>query len=81
MALTFQDVYANAAKCSDHPIDLGIDAEKVETLIAAGRCNDHSLNVDYDTCGSCDTESFAIGYLPDGRFVIAEESSDSSGHG
>lgn len=73
-------VYSNG-QCADHPLP-ELNTETTETIIAAGRCNCHELNLDYTTCGSwCDTNSFAIGLLSSGKFVVVEEWSDSSGHG
>lgn len=81
--ITIQSVFENA-NCSDHPITC-VTKEELEgaiTLIAGGHCGCNEMNEDYETCNSyCDTESFALGRLADGRFLVVEESSDSSGHG
>jgi hypothetical protein len=81
--ITIQSVFSDAS-CSDHPITCVTEEELdgATTLIAGGRCNCTEMNEDYNTCRSyCDTESFALGRLADGRYLVVEESSDSSGHG
>jgi hypothetical protein len=83
--LTVLDVYNNAESCGDHP--LGIDAALLDgalTLVALGSCScyEYEPNATYETCNSyCDSSSFALGKLADGRFIVIEESSDTSGHG
>jgi len=81
--ITIQSVFENAS-CADHPITCVTEKELegAVTLIAGGCCNCTEMSEDYNTCGShCDTQSFALGRLADGRFLVVEESSDSSGHG
>ena len=80
--ITFQTVYNEANGCSEHSLDLDEDCATAITIIGGGQCGCSPWNLEYDTCGSyCDTESFAIGILPSGRFAVVYESSDSSGHG
>ena len=82
--LTFKDVYDDVAGCGDHP-DTQLNDEiaaAAQTIIAMGGCNRIAINENYDTCGSyCDTQSFAVAILADGRYAVATESSDSTGHG
>ncbi len=67
----------SATKCSDHPCSLDKD------LIEQSRCA-----ASWCACGTeggcgryCDSEGVALFLLKDGRYAVAEESSDSSGHG
>jgi hypothetical protein len=81
--ITVQAVF-DSANCEDHPITCVTeeDLKDAVTLIAGGGCCCFETNEEGKTCGShCDSESFALGRLTDGRYVVVEESSDSSGHG
>jgi hypothetical protein len=82
MPLTVQEVFDDAS-CSDHPLQFAASIlDKAETILALGHCGCKDLNEAYDTCGSyCDSDSFAVARLADGRFVGVEEASDSTGHG
>lgn len=80
--VTVEDVFVNA-NCSDHPLQIDEKVlEGVRTIAGLGGCGCTGMNERYDTCGSyCDSGSFAIGELKDGRFIVVREDSDSSGHG
>lgn len=61
----------------------GVAEETIDRVVYldAG-CNCGSLSGGGDVCrGICDTWSWCILALKDGRFVFAHESSDTSGHG
>lgn len=71
-------VVAQASECGDHPCDVQFKKEDIQTVFY------------YEThcccgpghCGSyCDSDSTAAFRLSDGRYVLAQEGSDSSGHG
>jgi hypothetical protein len=81
--LTVQGVYEYADSCGDHPLKLeGVSLEGAETLLALGSCGCKEPNPEYLTCGSwCDSGSFALGRLSDGRYITVRENSDSTGHG
>lgn len=71
-------VIEQAAECGDHPISLDFKKEDIgevfwyETHCCCGPGH----------CGSyCDSDSTAAFKLKDGRYVLAQEGSDSSGHG
>lgn len=67
--------------CRQHPSPFQKD-EVAEVIHFAGKCCCMSYSPDYKTCGSyCDSESFAVFKLKDGRFATFWEGSDSSGHG
>jgi hypothetical protein len=81
--LTIQEVYEQAASCSEHVVPLSAaEISTAETLWAAGSCSCYPPTPMNQTCGGyCDTASFAIGRLADGRYVLIVESSDTTGHG
>jgi len=83
MTLTIQEVFEQASGCGDHPLTItAAEINGAETILALGGCGCRGLSPNYDTCGSyCDTESFAVAKLPDGRYVVIHESSDTTGHG
>jgi len=78
--VSVQDVFGQAS-CEDHPINCVTEAEvaNAETLFSAFRCLCTGWG---QNCESwCDTESFAVAKLQDGRFLVVWENADSSGHG
>lgn len=71
-------VVAQASDCSDHPINLDFKKEDIETVFH----HEEHCCCGPGHCGSyCDSGSTAAFKLKDGRYVLASESSDSSGHG
>lgn len=83
--LTVQDVYQNASGCAHFPeIDDDI-LTGAKTIYAAGKCSctgdEWSTAADFHRDPYCDTESFALALLANGRFLTIEESSDTTGHG
>lgn len=64
-----KEVYDNAS-CLDHPVIISWDDLKDAEVIYYWSLPDR-----------WETETFAVGKLPNGKFVAAEEWSDSSGHG
>lgn len=83
MKVSFEDVYCWAS-CEDHPISNVLteaEIKEVETLAAFSRCGCSEYE-DPDWCvGVCDSESFALGQLQDGRYAVVWEASDTTGHG
>jgi len=75
-------VVDTASGCSDHPVTLGFTEADIEKVLyydagchcgsvsKGGMCNDY-----------CDTWSTAVFRLKNGKYVYANESSDTSGHG
>lgn len=80
--LSVEDVFRDA-DCCDHPLQIDASIlEGAKTILALGSCYCTTPNPEYSTCGSyCDSGSFAIARLTDGRFLVVREDSDSSGHG
>lgn len=80
--VTVESVFAEA-NCSDHPLKIDEKVlEGVRTIVGLGACCCSTYNPEYNTCGSyCDSGSFAVGELKDGRIIVVREDSDSSGHG
>ena len=67
------------ANCSDHETDLRED-EVAETIASRQWCSCEESGG--PPCHSyCDTSGAALYRLIDGRYAIAVESSDTSGHG
>lgn len=67
--------------CRKHPSPFQKE-DIAEVLHFGGKCCCTSFNPEYNTCKSwCDTDSFAVLKLKDGRFATFWEGSDSSGHG
>lgn len=68
------------ANCHDHPCVVPFTEADIDTVYHFDAwCNCGSLG---QRCGSyCDSGSCAIFTLKDGRWVLAQEDSDSSGHG
>lgn len=81
--LTIQDVFNNVKDCGDHPVGVSEEILKgIKTIVAMGCCCCLGFNNEYKTCGGyCDTESFGIGKTREGKFLVAYENSDSTGHG
>lgn len=71
----------NCSDCRKHSSPF--NKEDVERVVAfGGRCCCRGYNEKYETCNSwCDTDSYAVFKLKDGRFATFWEGSDSSGHG
>ena len=81
--LTVLEVWDAASSCHEHVLGVPRElAEQAETVVAMGGCSCTPFSEGGANCGSwCDSGSFAIGALPDGRHLAVWESSDSTGHG
>lgn len=81
--LTVNDVWENIVSCGDHPPTVPKEIlEGIENIIAMGGCSCQGVNREYKTCDSyCDSNSFGIGKIKDGRFLVCSEWSDTTGHG
>ena len=69
--ITIQEVFGEAQGCNYHPLTEPYPDDKTETIVGGW--------TDYGE--GWDNESFAIGKLEDGRYLVVMESEDSSGHG
>lgn len=80
--ISVAEVFADA-NCQDHPLGVApAILDGAETIVGLARCGCTKWNSDGNTCGTyCDTSSFAVAELSDGRVIVVWESSDSTGHG
>lgn len=75
-------VVTTANSCGNHPIELDFAKDDVKMCLYVESGCSCGTNSKGTTCDSyCDTWSTSILVLKDGRFVMAHESSDTSGHG
>lgn len=71
-----------ATKCSDHPGTFPPVKEWETVLGAETWCSCYSQTLESNFCGDyCSSYGVAVVKLKNGKFLVAQESSDSSGHG
>jgi|MudIll2142460700_1097286.scaffolds.fasta_scaffold10236_2 hypothetical protein len=85
MKLTVHHVFEDASTCSDHPLAFDKSLlDGAETLLSGGECDQSGgwqQDIDHSGHSYCESSSFALARLKDGRYFYVTESSDSSGHG
>lgn len=75
-------VVHTASECGDHPCEVPFKVEDIEKVFYCENGCHCGTASEGKTCGSwCDTWGTAVFRLKDGRYVYANESADSSGHG
>lgn len=75
-------VVLQAAKCDSHPVHIDFTKDDVATCLLVESSCSHGTASAGTLCRSyCDTSSESILVLKDGRYVMAHESSDTTGHG
>lgn len=79
--MTFHDVWKLANGCRDHPVDDVVPEEAAKAARTALSAWRQYGDWRYDEKDDTDSESFAVGQLPDGHFAVVQESEDYTGHG
>ena len=76
------NVVVSASDCSNHPCDVPFTAGDIEKVYGADYgCNCGSWLTGTNCKDYCDSWGSALFRLKSGKYVIAEESADTSGHG